>query len=68
MAVKSNSDKPPAEKSASTPVDEPAEAPNQAKAESDCVVRADFHVGRAVNGNVCSYHAMHYDAQGNRRK
>jgi len=35
--------------------------------QSDCVVKEDFHVGRAVNGKVCSYHAMHYDAQGNRR-
>lgn len=25
------------------------------------------HVGRAVNGLVCSAHAMHYDAQGRRR-
>lgn len=36
---------------------------------SDCVVNGGrgMHVGRAVNGKVCSYHAMHYDAQGNRR-
>lgn len=37
------------------------------KVTSDCVVKSDFHVGRAVNGKVCSYHAMHYDADGNRR-
>lgn len=36
---------------------------------SDCVVNGGkgLHVGRAVNGKVCSYHAMHYDADGNRR-
>jgi hypothetical protein len=43
----------------------PAERP---KVESDCVVKSDMHVGRAVNGKVCSYHAMHYDAAGKRRK
>lgn len=32
-----------------------------------CVVEADFHMGRAVNGLVCSYHAMHYLADGTRR-
>ena len=42
----------------------PDDTPNVA---SDCVVKSDFHVGRAVNGKVCSYHAMHYDADGNRR-
>jgi len=36
---------------------------------SDCVVNGGkgMHVGRAVNGKVCSYHAMHYDRDGNRR-
>jgi hypothetical protein len=51
------------------------EAKHEAKPEpkrertSDCVVDGGtgFHVGRAVNGKVCSYHAMHYDADGNRR-
>jgi hypothetical protein len=38
------------------------------KVASDCVVDADFHVGRAVNGKVCSYHAMHYAADGSRRQ
>jgi hypothetical protein len=33
----------------------------------ECVVKADFHVGRAVNGKVCSYHAMSHDADGNPR-
>lgn len=42
--------------------------PERPKVESDCVVKSDFHVGRAVNGKVCSYHAMHYDAAGKRRK
>ena len=36
---------------------------------STCVVNGGrgLHVGQAVNGKVCSYHAMHYDPQGNRR-
>lgn len=36
---------------------------------STCVVNdgRGMHVGNAVNGEVCSYHAMHYDQNGNRR-
>lgn len=36
---------------------------------STCVVNGGrgMHVGNAVNGDVCSYHAMHYDSHGNRR-
>ena len=36
---------------------------------STCVVNGGrgMHVGNAVNGSVCSYHAMHYDSHGNRR-
>lgn len=36
---------------------------------STCVVNdgQGQHVGDAVNGKVCSYHAMHYDRNGNRR-
>lgn len=36
---------------------------------SDCVVNEGRgkHVGRAVNGKVCSYHAMRYKADGTRR-
>lgn len=41
--------------------------PERQRVESDCVVDSDMHVGRAVNGKVCSYHAMHYDAEGRRR-
>jgi len=34
----------------------------------ECVVDdGTAHVGRAVNGVVCSAHAMQYDPQGNRR-
>lgn len=33
-----------------------------------CVVNTKNCVGRAVNGKVCSYHAMQYDAAGRRRK
>lgn len=33
-----------------------------------CVAPGDFHVGYATPGSkVCSYHAMHYDSDGNRR-
>jgi hypothetical protein len=39
------------------------------KVESTCVVRADFHVGNAIPGTkVCSYHTMHYAADGSRRQ
>lgn len=36
---------------------------------STCVVNGGkgIHVGQAVNGKVCSYHAMHYDPNGNPR-
>ena len=36
---------------------------------SDCVVNdgRGMHVGRAVNGKVCSYHAMQYHADGTPR-
>jgi hypothetical protein len=44
-----------------------AKAREKKIAAGQCVVDSDFHVGRAVNGLVCSYHAMHYDANGNRR-
>ncbi len=56
---------------AKPPVDPPAEPEPTAEAErvSTCVVNDGYglHVGNAVNGKVCSYHAMHYDANGNRR-
>lgn len=36
---------------------------------TDCVVDdGTAHVGRAVNGRVCSAHAMHYDRNGRPRK
>jgi hypothetical protein len=36
---------------------------------STCLVNdgRGMHVGNAVNGKVCSYHAMHYDRNGKRR-
>lgn len=65
MAVKSTTEKSPANKpdeaQTSTEVQVPARAPG------DCVVDEPFHVGRAVNGKVCSYHAMRYRADGTRR-
>lgn len=54
--------------SSAQPADSPAASPRP-RVESDCVVDADFHVGRAVPGTkVCSYHTMHYAADGSRRK
>lgn len=53
---------------APAPADVEATPAEPVRVESDCVVKEDFHVGRAVNGKVCSYHAMHYDAAGKRRK
>ena len=47
--------------------DEAAAAEARPRVQSDCVVESDFHVGRAVNGLVCSYHAMHYAADGSPR-
>jgi len=44
--------------------------PSKAAAEAQggrCVVKSDFHVGRAVNGKVCSYHAMWYQPNGKPR-
>lgn len=33
----------------------------------ECVVDAPYHVGRAVNGKVCSYHAVSHMADGTPR-
>lgn len=43
--------------------------PDREQRVSTCAVNGGrgFHVGDAVNGAVCSYHAMHYDNAGNRR-
>ena len=65
MAVKTTGTQPAAAPTAPDPAPDGSERP--ARVESDCVVDAGFHVGRAVNGRVCSYHAMHYDAAGKRR-
>lgn len=64
-AVTNEPPTPPAEPPAPAKAEAPAARP---RVESDCVVNSDMHVGRAVNGKVCSYHAMHYDAAGKRRK
>jgi hypothetical protein len=65
MAVKSTSEKTPdakpTESATSVEVHTPAREPGQ------CVVDEPFHVGRAVNGKVCSYHAMRYKADGTPR-
>ena len=46
----------------------PAEVDAKAKTSGECVVADGTpHMGRAVNGVVCSAHAMHYDAQGKKR-
>lgn len=58
---------------ASSPADEaPAPAPRERHTSKStppgvCVVNDGHCVGRAVNGLVCSYHAMHYRADGTRR-
>lgn len=66
MAVKSTDTKAPA--AASTEAPAPASAgPEATRVASDCVVDEPFHVGRAVNGKVCSYHAMRYKADGTPR-
>ena len=58
-----------AEKTALKTVEVPSEKSEREKriAAGQCVVDDSVHVGHAVNGLVCSYHAMHYDAEGNRR-
>lgn len=69
MAVKSTGTTESKTAPAAVQPDEPTDTAGggRPKVESDCVVTADFHVGRAVNGRVCSYHAMHYAADGSRR-
>lgn len=69
MAVKSTDTK---TSPAAAKDDQPApaaadETPAVERAESDCVVDEPFHVGRAVNGKVCSYHAMRYRSDGTPR-
>jgi hypothetical protein len=61
-------------KAAAEKTADPKSEPKAAAAATDervstCVVNngRGTHVGDAVNGKVCSYHAMHYDARGNRR-
>lgn len=58
--------KAPADTKANTP---PPAADVEGERVSTCVVNGGrgMHVGNAVNGDVCSYHAMHYDSHGNRR-
>lgn len=67
MAVKSTGT---TESKISPPASQPADAAaeDDKPAGRDCVVDAGFHVGRAVPGTVvCSYHTMHYAADGSRR-
>jgi hypothetical protein len=46
-----------------------AQAPRNAWPVSDCVVDDGTpHTGRAINGQVCSAHAMHYRSDGQRRQ
>lgn len=64
MAVKSTTtDK----STAATPDAAPAVEASPTRAPGECVVDEAFHVGRAVNGLVCSYHAMRYKADGTPR-
>lgn len=68
MAVKSTGTT--ESKTATAPAQPAAAAASDArpKVESDCVVESDYHVGRAIPGTkVCSYHTMHYAADGSRR-
>ena len=47
--------------------EKPTVAPQRRK--GDCVIDdGTAHMGRAVNGLVCSAHAMHYRADGSRRR
>ena len=48
---------------------EPEPAADEDRVVSDCVVNdgRGYHVGRAVNGKVCSYHAMAYKSDGSPR-
>lgn len=64
MTTKVKAEQKPTEPAAMAAEQKPAE-PARTR---ECVVKADFHVGLAVNGRVCSYHAMHYLADGTRRK
>jgi hypothetical protein len=64
----------PAVDDAPVAVDEPAAAADDAddadekKPADQCVVDDGTpHMGRAVNGKVCSAHAIHYDRNGKRR-
>lgn len=65
-AAASQADATPAVTPAPAVVEEKEAAPARV---STCVVNRGrgMHVGDAVNGKVCSYHAMHYDAAGNKR-
>lgn len=74
MAVTSS--KTTASKADETPEPAKVDTKAESKTEADevvvdrraCVVKADFHVGQATPGSkVCSYHAMHYAADGSKR-
>lgn len=67
MAVKSTDTKSTADATKADPAPVEAEPARTVRADGQCVIDAPLHVGRAVNGLVCSYHAMHYRADGSRR-
>lgn len=66
MAAKSPEKTPAVDQTSPDAVETPA-APTPTRAPGECVVDEAFHVGRAVNGKVCSYHAMRYRADGTPR-
>lgn len=68
IAALPDADESEADEAETAEADESEPEPEPAKVVSDCVVKSDFHVGRAVNGKVCSYHAMHYKADGTPRE
>lgn len=59
----------PAAAAPKTPAPAKTASPAKGPRVSTCVINdgRGTHVGNAVNGKVCSYHAMQYDAAGNPR-
>lgn len=58
---------PPTAKKAAAEETKPAAKVEEAKRYSDCAVNNRHCVGRAVNGKVCSAHAVSHKSDGTRR-
>jgi hypothetical protein len=68
VTTKSKTDVPETKAETKTAAEDSPPTPKSGPPSDQCVVNdGKPHVGRAVMGRVCSYHAMHYRPDGTRR-